>query len=217
MQPKAIEDLTLDDLVEIIEPAFPRLNPVEQKVSIQIHRLLAKGCPLERQFVADRLQIPVKRINEMLNRWWGIQYDQQNRIIAYWGLSIRPTSHRFEVNGQVLYTWCAWDTLFLPEILQTHARIESLCASTDTQIRLNLSPNRVEHVQPKNAVISFLTPNAARVKENVVTHFCCSVHFFESEEAGRGWTGQHPGTFLLTIDQAHTLGRKINAMQYPDV
>jgi len=217
MQPNTIEKPTLDDLVEILRPAFPSLNKMEQNVSLQIYRLLCNGSPVTQQMLAESLQIPIKTIHEMLNRWWGIHFDQQNRIVAYWGLTIQPTRHCFDVDGQVLYTWCAWDTLFLPEILQTHARVESLCATTDTQIRLNLSPNRVEHVQPENAVISFLTPDAARVKENVVDHFCCSVHFFKSEEAGRVWTGQHPGTFLLTIDQAHTLGRKINAMQYPDV
>ncbi len=217
MQSKAIENLTLDDFVEALRPAFPRFNPVEQNVSIQIHRLLAQGRPLERQNIADHLQMPLNHINEMLNRWWGIHYDQQNRIIAYWGLSIRPTQHRFEVNGQTMYAWCAWDTLFLPEILKASARVESSCATTRSRIRLTLSPDRVDHVQPKNAVISFMTPDAARVKENVVAHFCHSVHFFKSEDAGRVWTNQHPGTFLLTIGEAHTLGRKINAMQYRDV
>ena len=217
MQANAIDNLTLDDLVEALRPAFPELNPVEQNVSIQIHRLLAQGRPLDRQHLADSLQIPVENINEMLNRWWGIDYDQQNRIIAYWGLSIRPTQHRFEADGQMMYAWCAWDTLFLPEILKSSARVESSCATTRSRIRLTLSPHQVEHVQPKSTVISFLTPDVARVKENVVAHFCCSVHFFKSEDAGRVWTSQHPGTFLLTIDQAYILGRKINAMQYRDV
>ena len=207
----------LNDLVEILSLAFPRLNPLEQKVSLQIHRLLAQGHPLPRQHVADSLQLPVESINDMLNRWWGIHYDNQSQIVGYWGLSIHPTQHRFEVDGQTLFTWCAWDTLFLPEILKASARVESSCATTRSSIRLTLSPDGLDHIDPSNAVVSFITPDAARVKENVVTHFCDSVHFFKSEDAGLEWTGQHPGTFLLTIDQAHTLGRKINAMQYPDI
>ena len=217
IQPNAIENLGVDDLVEILLPAFPRLSPVEQKVSLQIHRLLARGHRLDRQCVADSLRMPLERIDKILNRLWGIHYDRQKRIIAYWGLSIRKTPHRFEVGGQTMYTWCAWDTLFLPEILRTGARIDSLCATTDSPIRLTISPERVEHIQPKHAVISFLTPDAARVKEDVVGHFCSSVHFFESEQAGLVWIGQHAGTFLLTIDEAYILGRKINASLYRDV
>ena len=217
MQSNSIEKPSLNDLAEILAPAFPKRNQLEQKVSVQIHRLLAHGRPLTRQHVADSLQLPVETINDMLSRWWGIHYDHRNQIVAYWGLSIHPTQHHFEVDGHKLFTWCAWDTLFLPEILQADVRVESQCATTRARIRLTLSPDRVTHVQPRNAVISFMTPEAARVKENVVAHFCHSVRFFKSEDAGLAWTGQHPGTFLLTVDQAHRLGRKINAVQYPDI
>ena len=208
---------SLNDLAEILSSVFPRLNRTEQKVSLQIYQLLSHGDPITPQYVADSLQIPIETINEMLNHWWGIDYDDCNQIIAYWGLSIRPTQHCFEIDGQMMYAWCAWDTLFLPEILKASARVESSCATTRSRIRLTLSSDHVDHVQPKNAVISFMTPDAARVKENVVANFCHSVHFFKSEDAGRVWTDKHPGTFLLTIDQAHTLGRKFNAMQYRDV
>jgi len=217
MQPKSIKKPTLDDLVEILRPAFPTLNKSEQKVSLQIYRLLCKGSPVTQQMLAESLRIPIATIHEMLNQWWGIHFDDQDRIIAYWGLTIQPTRNCFEIDGRILYTWCAWDTLFLPEILQIPARVESLCATTRAPIRLNLSPSRVEEFQPKNALISFMTPEATRAKENVVTHFCHFVHFFESEKAGLEWTEQHPGTFLLTINEAHRLGHKINAMQYSDI
>ncbi|MCI0666689.1 MAG: alkylmercury lyase MerB [Methylococcaceae bacterium] len=217
MRPNAIENPNLEDLVERLRPAFPSLNASEQKVSIQIYRLLGKGSPVTRQMLAESLEMPIETIHKLLNRWWGIHFDDRNRIVGYWGLTLEPTRHRFEVDDKRLYAWCAWDTLFLPEILQTRARVESECATTRTKIRLTLSPERVEQFQPGNAAISFMTPEAARVQENVVTHFCHFVHFFESEDAGLAWTGRHSGSFLLTIDQAHRLGRKINAMRYPDI
>ena len=33
------------------------------------------------------------------------------------GLTLTSTTHSFEVRGQQLHTWCAWDTLFLPALL----------------------------------------------------------------------------------------------------
>ena len=39
-------------------------------------------------------------------------------------------SHRFEVAGRTLYTWCAWDSLFLPQILGQEAEVESTCPLT---------------------------------------------------------------------------------------
>lgn len=216
MQPHRIEEPALENLLDRLRPIFPSSNPPEQKVALQLYRLLCKGHPVTRQKLAESLQTPIETIHEMLNRWRGIHFDDQNRIIAYWGLTIQPTHYYFEVDGQGLYTWCAWDTLFLPEILQTPARVESLCQTSGVQIRLTLSPDRLEYVQPNNAVISFMTPEAARTKENVMVNFCHFVHFFESEKAGLVWTDQHPGTFLLTIDQAHRLGQGINAARFPD-
>ena len=212
-----MEKAHLNDLVELLRPAFPSLNREEQKVSVQIHRLLAQGHPLTHQDVADNLKISLERIDSMLNNWWGIHYDDHNRIVADWGLSIEPSQHRFEVNGQILYTWCAWDTLFLPEILQKSARVTSQCRFTDSIISLVLTPKRVQKVSPKDACISFLTPETVKVKESVVDHFCHYVQFFESTDAGLQWTKKHPGTFLLSLDQAYTLGRNINAVRYPDI
>ncbi|MGH8549882.1 MAG: organomercurial lyase [Methylococcales bacterium] len=217
MRLNAIENPNLDDLVESLRPAFPVMNKFEQQVSIQIYRLLCKGSPVTRQMLAESLQVSVVTLQELLNRWWGIHFDDRNRIVGYWGLSIEPTHHRFEVGGEKLYTWCAWDALFLPEILEAHARVESQCATTRARICLTLSPQCVEQFQPGDAVISFMTPAAALVKENVAAHFCHFVHFFKSEDAGLAWTGRHSGSFLMTIDQAHRLGYEINAMRYPDI
>ena len=184
---------------------------------MQIYRLLAQGRPVEKQQLADKLQIAAETIDDMLDRWWGIHYDQQRRIIAYWGLSIHPTQNCFKVGDRQLYTWCSWDTLFLPEILQESASVESLCATTGSRIHLTMSPDRVEYVQPEDTVMSFMIPAPAGVKKSVVAHFCHAVHFFSSKQAGLRWTGQHAGTFLLTVEQAHRLGQKINALQYPDI
>ena len=208
---------TLNDLVEALLPAFPSLNEEEQKVSVQVHRLPAQGQPITHQDVAENLQISVERIDSMLNNWWGIHFDEHNRIVAYWGLSLEPTQHRFEVNGQILYTWCAWDTLFLPEILQKSVRVMSHCRFTNSSISLILSPNSVEKVSPKDTCISFLTPETVKVKESVVNHFCHYVNFFESPDIALVWTKKHPGIFLLSVDDAYALGRNINAAQYPDI
>ncbi len=43
------------------------------------------------------------------------------------------------------------------------------------------------------------------------------VFFFASLEEGRQWTSAHPGTYLLTLDQAFELGHRKNRRQYLDV
>jgi alkylmercury lyase len=63
-------------------------------------------------------------------RWPNVELDDHGRIVALAGLSLTPTAHRFTVGGRQLYTWCAWDTLVLPGLLDQPAHVESTCPVT---------------------------------------------------------------------------------------
>jgi alkylmercury lyase len=75
----------------------------------------------------------------------------------------------------------------------------------------------VKHVDPAGAQMSFLLPDAATTKKDVVNTFCCFVHFFPSHQTAESWAPQHPGTFLLSIEEAYALARRKNETQYKDV
>ncbi len=209
--------ISLDDLVVRLLPSMPTLDAKEQTVSIKILQLLANGNPVSRQQLADSLRLPVEAVIEMLNRWWGVYYDEQERITGYWGLTVNQTQHCIQLNGRTLYTWCAWDTLFLPGLLHTTVQIESRCAQTNNRVQLTLGPKGPQNIQPAGAVMSFLVPDSSDAKDNIVAYFCHFVYFFESMDAGVAWTAQTPDTFLLSIDDAYKLGKMINAGLYPDI
>ena len=65
--------------------------------------------------------------------------------------------------------------------------------------------------------MSFITPETAKIREDVVIHFCHYVHFFSSLEAGQKWTTENEGTFILSIDDAYTFGMEMNEVRYKDV
>lgn len=161
--------------------------------------------------------LPLAQVDQVLGNWYGVFNDATGGIIGYWGLALREMKHRFRVNGRPLYAWCAWDTLFLPEILAAAAEVESACPVSGEAIRLTVSLLGVEAVHPGSTVVSFVTPERAKVEEDVVLNFCHYVHFFRSAEAAQGWLSQHPGTRLLTVDQAWTLGRNKNVFQYGEI
>ena len=52
---------------------------------------------------------------------------------------------------------------------------------------------------------------------DVIQTFCHFVHFFTSGEAGESWTAEHPGTFLLSLEDAFELGRLVNARNFPSL
>ncbi len=150
----------------------------------------------------------------MLRRWTGVYYNALDEVIGYWGLTLHPTTHRFEVNGLTLYTWCAWDTLFLPAVLGAAARIESIRPVG----RNRITPGKgITKAGPRGVVMSFLRCDPSRVREDVVSNFCHYVFFFGSAEVGRQWVSEHPQTFLLSLTDVFELARQKNAGQYPDV
>jgi alkylmercury lyase len=217
--PKA-DELDLDLLVAAVLDAHPKLEPMGRRLSLELYRMLSEGQPVPRGALAQRLAIPEKTVDGIIDGWPGVFSDPQRRVVGYWGLSL-PSAyggpHRFTIDGRRLSAWCAWDTLFLPELLGRTAEVETVSPDGRAPVRLTVSPDRVERVEPRNAVMSFLLPHAASFQKDVVTSFCHFIHFFPSREAGERWTAGRPGTFALSMDDALVLARRKNAAQYRDL
>jgi alkylmercury lyase len=169
-----------------------------------------------RASLASRLEIPVETVKHVLDGWPGVYSDVEQRIVGYWGLSI-PTAYRsphtLKTNGRTLSAWCAWDTLFLPQLVGQPAEVESVSPKSGT-VRFTLTPQQLQRVEAVSAQMSLVVPDAQRMQEDVLTSFCHFVHFFPSRQAAESWTAKHAGSFTLSIHEAHVLARLKNEMQY---
>jgi alkylmercury lyase len=212
--------LNLDELAASIVRCFPSLNLIEQRLSLDLYRLLAEGQPVPRTALAKRLEISLETVNRILDGWPGVFSDAEQQIVGYWGLSIPAaysSPHTLRTNGQTLSAWCAWDTLLLPQLVGHTAEIESASPNDTGLVRLTITPQPVERVEPVGAQMSVLVPDAQEMQKNVVTSFCHFVHFFPSRQAAESWTVKHAGTFLLSIHEAHVLACLKNQAQYREV
>ena len=207
----------LDALAARFSECTPTLDADGKRISIALYRLLAEGEPVLVGELATKVGLDEKRVQAMLRSWPGVFFDKHGRIQGYWGLAIAEMKHRFEVAGKTLYTWCAWDSLFLPEILQQTAQVSSSCPVTGETIRLRVNPNEIETVDPPGMVMSFPRVDRMELGEDVVTNFCHFVHFFRSPEAANRWLEKHPGHLILSSDDAIALARKKNALQYGEL
>ena len=205
------------ELVGTVSGLFPQLAVDEQRISLALYRLLAEGRPVARAALAAQVELSPAQVDAVLRGWYGVFYDEAEAVIGYWGLTLSPGKHRFQVHGRDLYTWCAWDTLFIPQLLHAVAEVESPCPVTGEAIQLTVGPEGIALANPESAVVSFVTPDRARIEENVVRNFCHYVYFFHTARSAELWRAQHPGTRLLTLHEAWWLGREKNAIQYGGV
>ena len=126
---------------------------------------------------------------------------------GFWGLTVQEMPpHQLVLDGHKLWAWCAWDTLFLPRRLGAALDVASRCPTTGQEITLRVAPDGVISVEPANVVVSILEPNRP-FDADVIASFCHYVHFFVDAEAGENWTSEHPGTFLISLEEAFELGR----------
>lgn len=146
-----------------------------------------------------------------------VHRDERGRVLGFGGLAAVPMHHRFEVDGRMLSTWCAWDSLFIPEILGRPARVASPDPESGELVRLVVTPDRIESVEPAGAVVSFVMPDAQAFGSsavNVIAKFCHFIFFFSSRSSGERWVGKHPGTFLCSLDDAFALAKRHNARNF---
>ncbi len=203
------QQLDLEELAGTLNGAMQELEPMEEEVALVLYRLLAEAEPVSLVPLAKRVDLSEQRVEEIVGRWPGVFRDGDGRVVGFWGLALPEMPHRLEVDGRRLHAWCAWDTLFLPELIGKPARVSSQCPVTGEPISLTVGPDGVEELSPTSTVVSMLAPTVA-FDENVIANFCHFVHFFSSAEAGAQWTSRHEGTFLLSLYDAYTLGRLAN-------
>ncbi len=206
----------LDKLANLFVDTFPQLSVDDQKLTLRLYQLLAEGEPVSRDRLAQALGRSTEAVIQTLSEWPGIFYDESDRIVGFMGLSVKETRHQLRVNGRTVYTWCAWDTLFIPEVLNATVNISSTCAATGEGVRLTVSPSGIQAVEPSDVVVSFLIPDENELRENVTASFCHFVYFFRSREDGEAWVSEHDGTFLLSLEEAFTVGKKMNAARYEE-
>lgn len=168
---------------------------------------LARGEPVDVARIAARTGMTASDVLGLL-RGSPAEWDHEGRLVGF-GLTLRATRHRFEVDGRVLYTWCAPDTLAFPAVLGIEAHVESPCFATGEPIRIHVSPEGVRSVEPAEAVVSIVTP-AANLSD-FRRALCRDQHFLSSRPAASQWQAAHPEGIVVSVADAFTLTRRLFA------
>ena len=209
----------IDQLWEAAVERLPALTADEQKAGMGLLAELSRGESVTAARLAQALAVEETKAEKYL-RDSGlsrlVHASEQGSALGFFGLSTVPTDHRFTVDGRELWTWCAADTLFLPELLDATAWVESKDPVTGQSINLTVSPTSVESAEPNGVVVSMNSPEAWETTSalKLIVTACHYIHFFGSPESGGKWTQGHPNTVLIPLDRAFVYVKRQNRRMF---
>lgn len=183
---------------------------------VRLMRELAQGHPISKERVDEIVadmgidQVEAYRLlGEVAER------DADENVFGILGLSLNDTPHRFYVNGARMSTWCAADTLFLPPVLERTASVESVSPVSGEKIRLTVSPQGVEEVDPAGAVLSIVIvdPDEADMGsvEAIWGTFCYHLFYFASRQEAERWAAGRDDIEILSVEEAYELVRLVSS------
>ncbi len=208
------------EISAIISGACVEVNPVElQRLSVACYRLLMRGAPVSTALLADRLKTAQQDIDSLLERFpaSAIEVDDEGNLVAFLGLSIVPANHAFCVAGRQLFTWCAFDALFLPEILRSPADLRTTCPGSGIELNVKVGPAEIFPTDPEAIVMSWVNADIDRCRDDLRGAFCNHVSLYESITAFEAAEVGRSGAIAIPLSEAFDLARQRNRERYPDI
>lgn len=203
-----------DQILNLLPKKFITLSLAEQRTALQIYRWLASGQPLSVEQLSALTGISSVETKQLLDSWPGVYLNEDSEIIGFWGITIAKMGHELKFGRQLVYAWCAWDAIFIPQLIGKQAQVTSTCKVTGQPIVLTIDPDGSIHPPDMDIYVSLLSLNASDMMDDVITHFCHYIYFFSSQEAGQEWTAENESTFLLPLPEVEELSKRKNALQF---
>ena len=183
-------------------------GPMLSRMLVQTWRSLAKGDPVSPERVeqiAKDIGVDQAKADGFLRRI--SERDASDNIVGVMGLSLNDHPHRMRVDGVVLKTWCAGDTLFLPAMLGRTTDVESASPLTGELIRLTVSPDGIVTTDPAGLALSVLAEDPGQLTTAELAAiwgtFCHHIFFFASVYEGQRWAADRDNVEIHPVEDAY--------------
>lgn len=129
------------------------------------------------------------------------EFDDDDRLLGVYGLTLKPTEHRLTLADTTFFVWCAFDSVGIPAALKRSAEVSSLCAHCGHELDFTIDTGTPPGLP---VVISWLPQRCDSVRDE----FCPTVNFYCDEAHYRAATtsGSSASSFL-TLEEAAAIGR----------
>ena len=198
----------------------PALETIAERLSGQLHceqedlcrpivQQVTRGKPVTLAALRASLQVSQDELEQRLAKLPpDVEVDRAGNIVGL-GVTLVPTSHRVQLGGKHLYTWCAFDTVLLPSSLHIEVQVQSTCPVTGQLITFVATPEGViRDLSPAGSVMSLVVPTQGG-GDCTRASFCQQSLFFQSEQAASAFLADHPEALLLSVEEAAYVGRLV--------
>ncbi|MGD8753728.1 MAG: organomercurial lyase [Anaerolineales bacterium] len=185
----------------------PEESTLAARLEILMYRTLAEGQPVSADLLASAAKVPVEIVNTIFQQGkaLGGEWDDEGRLLGN-VLTLIPTRHHFQVNGNQLYTWCSMDAMHLPHLLGVTAEVESTDPISGEVIKLTIPPDGLPTYHPPETVLSIVLTGGDR--SGPQSPLCSQMHFFASRETAQQWVKDHPDATIMTVEEVAQLVRE---------
>jgi hypothetical protein len=202
-----IPALPVDAIDAALAAATPGLDEGGRRLAAAVLGLLAAGEPVTVPAAAAAAAMPASRAGPLLRSWPGVFWDDRDLVAGFWGLALAPMPHHIRRAGTNLHAWCAWDPLFLAQVIGD-LQVATADPVSSEAINYNIDGDgAITAASHPHTVLSFLRPGQPW-DDQVMTTFCHYVWHFTGPATAQRWTAAHPGTFVLSLDNATELARR---------
>ena len=201
-------------LETIAERLSGQLRGAQEDICRPIIHQITRGTLVTSATLRASLQVNQYELEQRLAQFPDVEFDRVGNIVGM-GVSMVPTSHRFQIGGKLLYTWCAFDTVLLPPSLRLDAQVQSTCPVTSQTITFVATyEGTVLDLFPAGSVMSLIVP--ANRGDCTRASFCQQSLLFQSEQAAATFLADHPETLILSVEGAASVGRLVAQSCLPD-
>jgi alkylmercury lyase len=204
-----------DDIFEAYREAYESIPQeaydLDLRVTVQTIQALAEGQPVSAERLAEIWEFPVEQVQTVLAQAktrGQVEIDDEGNVIGA-VLSLVPTHHRVQVNGNDLYAWCAYDAIYVPGVLGQAARVESRDPISGAAISMTITPDGVTDVLPQGALVSVVGADVnAAGPAGPESQKCSQMLFFASRNTAETWIKDHPGVTILPVEVVYQMARE---------
>ncbi len=189
--------------------------PAAEAVGRRYERPLAHLARYADGLDAAQVGLAAEETERLLRATWRERVELRGGMVRLDATPAGPRRYQADAGGRPL-GWgkgCSVDMYLLALALGRPVHAEATCPATGTPITVDITPERVERIDPPTAVVAVvdwdvdLTLGPDRTDAEV----CAQQPFFASPQAASRWLAEHPQGRLIPVRSFHDEARRLVA------